>query len=284
MKHKRLWPVRFIRPVGLAALAFGALFVLSAAGAHAQNVTQGYESDQTLENGLVVRLDPKSSAKVIPLTASAAKDMLGVSVASTDSPVSLSDPTRQQVFVATFGQYDVLVSNQNGFIKSGDFITISSLDGVGMKATTNDEFVLGKALAGFAGLNDADSKVTLTSTKGDKRNVGLKRILVDISVAHNPTYSGDRVTGVPSFLTNAAHIVTSKPLTALRLYSCLALLMLSLFVAGGVMYSGVRSGMTSVGRNPLAKKSIWHSLVAVVLMAVIVVIMGFVAVYLLLKI
>jgi len=276
MKHKRLWQA--------ALVLFGAAVVLSVGAARAQTVTQGYQSDTPLQNGLIVELKKGDPSKVEAVTTSSAKDMLGITVASSQAPVSLSNPTLQQVFVATFGQYDVLVSNQNGFIKSGDFITVSAINGVGMKATSSDEFVVGKALGGFAGLNDADSRVTLKGKNGDSRNVGLKRIIVDISIAHNPTYTGDRVAGVPTFLTNLARGITNKPLTALRLYECLAVIIVSLFVAGGVMYSGVRSGMTSVGRNPLAKTSIWRSMIAVVLMAIIVVIIGFIAVYLLLKI
>ncbi|HSX35668.1 MAG TPA: hypothetical protein VLH84_01900 [Patescibacteria group bacterium] len=276
MKHKRLWLLPLIV---LGALLFGAVGPV-----RAQNVTEGYQSDAALENGLIVRLDPKDAKKVQPVKFANAKDMLGVTVASTDAPVSLSSPDVQQVFVATFGQYNVLVSNQNGPVKAGDFITISALDGVGMEATHSDQYVLGKALEGFAGLNDADSHTTLTSVKGDKRNVGLKRILVDISVAHNPTYSGDKVAGVPQFLVNIARSVTNKPLTALRLYLSLIVILSTFFIAGWVMYSGIRNGMTAVGRNPLAKSAIMRSLVSVILTSLVVVISGLIAVYLLLKI
>lgn len=262
----------------------GVLLALLAGTAAAQNVTQGYDADQTLENGLIVRLKPSDAKKVEATKAANAGDMLGVTVASTAAPVSLSDPTKQQVFVATFGQYDVLVSNQNGAIKAGDFVTISSLDGVGMKADHTNQFVLGKALEGFAGINDADSQVSLSGSQGSKRNVGLKRISVDISVAHNPTYSGDKVAGVPQFLTNIARSVTSKPLTALRIYSALAAILGALLIAGWVLYAGIHSGLTAVGRNPLAKSAIMRSLISVILSAVVVVIVGLIAVYLLLKI
>ncbi|HKU18720.1 MAG TPA: hypothetical protein VJP80_05600 [Candidatus Saccharimonadales bacterium] len=276
MKHKRIWQA--------AALGVGIVVSLLSPVAWAQNVTQGYESDQNLENGLIVRLKPTDTKKVEPCKLANAGDMLGVTVASTDAPVSLSDPTRQQVFVATFGQYEVLVSNQNGAIKAGDFITISSLDGVAMKADHTDQYVLGKALEGFAGLNDADSHVTLTGSQGTKRTVGLKRIMVDISVAHNPSYSGDKVAGVPQFLTNIARSVTDKPLTALRIYAAAGALLFALLVAGWVLYAGIRSGLTAVGRNPLAKSAIMRSLVSVILSAIVVVIVGLIAVYLLLKI
>jgi len=275
MKHKRLWQV---------ATAVLAMACLAMAGqARAQNVTQGYGTDKALQNGMIVRLKPGDATKVEAVKYTNAADMLGVTVAASDSPVSLTTQDQQQVFVATFGKYQVLVNNQNGVIKAGDFVTISAVDGVGMKASNADQYVLGKALEGFAGLNDADSQATLTDSKGGHRNVGIGRILVDIEVAHNPTYTGDQIAGVPVFLTNIAHSVSNKPITALRLYACLGILVVAFVIAGGVLYAGIRTGMTAIGRNPSAKKSIMRNVLSVILAALIVVMTGLIAVYLLLK-
>jgi hypothetical protein len=274
-KHKRLWS---------ALLAVVGLLVLCTTAASAQNVTQGYLSDVSLQNGLIIRLKPGDATKVQTVKQADASEMLGVTVANNDAPVSLSDPTKKQIFVATFGKYDVLVSNQNGPIKSGDYITISAVEGVGMKAGTDQEIILGKAIGQFTGAGDVESKVSLTDSLGGKQDVSIKRIQVDISVAHNPNYSGDSTAGVPKFLSKAAQVVTKKPVTALRLYACLGILAVALAVAGGIIYAGVRTGMTAVGRNPLAKAAITKNLVTVVLIAIIVVLIGVIAVYLLLKV
>ncbi|HSX17303.1 MAG TPA: hypothetical protein VLH86_04340 [Patescibacteria group bacterium] len=275
VNHRRLLAT-ILSVVGLLALC--------TVGAYAQNVTQGYLTDQPLQNGMIVRLKQGDPTKVVPLKQHDASEMLGVTVANSAAPVSLSDPTKQQTFVATFGKYDVLVSNQNGPIKSGDYITVSALDGVGMKAGTDQEIILGKAIGNFATTSDVESRVTLTDSIGGKQEVALKRIGVDISVAHNPNYSGDITAGVPRFLSKAAQLVTKKPVTALRIYACLGVLALAVGVAGGIIYAGVRTGMTAVGRNPLAKKSIVRNLFSIALMAIIIVLIGCVAVYLLLKI
>ena len=248
----------------------------------AQNVTQGYQSDEPLQNGMIVRLKSDSKVKVEALTTDTQRDMLGVTVANSDAPVSLSDPGQTQVFVATFGRYQVLVNTQNGPIKPGDLITISSIKGVGMKVDADHEVVIGKALESFADNSDAEGYVTLSDTS--KTKVALGRIMVDIGVGRNPTYSGDTVSGVPKFLSRAAQAVTDRPVSALRLYACLAVLGVAFAIAGGIIYSGVRTGMTAVGRNPLAKKSIFRNLITVALMATIVAIVGIIAVYLLLRI
>jgi hypothetical protein len=266
------------------------LFVLGAllwfvvpAKTFAQNVTEGFNSDATLQKGMIVRLKPSDGSKVEPLTDQDAKNMLGVIVASSDSPVSLSTPANSnQVFVATTGQYDVLVSSQAGQINVGDYITISSLNGVGMKADGGQQVVLGKALQSFDGKTNVDGTSTLTTSTG-QQTVGFGRILVDIDVAHNPIYHQAEVSGVPSFLVRASQIVTDKPVGALRIYASLVIVVLSLIVATIIIFTGVRSGMIAIGRNPLAKRTILRSLFQVTIISLIIFIIGLIAVYLLLK-
>src|SRR5262249_18378509 len=155
---------------------------------------------QTLQQGMIVKLKSGDGSKVQALTQDDEKEMLGVVVSAQDAPVSLSQTNAaSQVYIATFGNYDVLVSTQNGPIKTGDFVTISSLAGIGMKAGGGQQVVIGKALANFDGKN-ADSTTSLQTSIG-KQDVALGRIPVNISVAHNPLYTAAQsVSGVPNFL------------------------------------------------------------------------------------
>jgi hypothetical protein len=259
----------------------GLLFVASGLrGAGAQDVTQGYQTDQSLQNGIIIRLKSDSKAKVEALTQEKETDILGVVVSSSESPVSLSDPGVQQVFVATYGKYPVLVSTQNGRIKVGDGVVISSLKGVGMNADDAHRVLVGKALENFADNSDAESHAKLSNGQ----TVALGRIMVDLAISRNPGYAGDTVAGVPRFLSRAAHAVTDKPVTALRIYAGLGIMFVCLAVAGAILYSGIRTGMVSIGRNPLAKRSILRNLITVTLMSLIVVSIGLIAVYLLLRI
>jgi hypothetical protein len=50
------------------------------------------------------------------------------------------------------------------------------------------------------------------------------------------------------------------------------------------LYAGVRSSVISMGRNPLARKTIIRNLIQIVLIALIILVTGLIAVYLLLKI
>lgn len=279
-KHKRL----FQRFVVISGLLLFAVFTAGGVIAQAQNVTTGYQSDQVLQKGMIIRLKQGDKTKVEALTQNEASEMHGVVVASSDSPVSLSDPSADhQVYVATFGQYDLLVSTQNGPIKQGDYITISSLAGVGMKASSTQQLVIGKAGKSFDGTSDVESKMTLTTSNG-KKNVAIGRVPVEVSIAHNPLYEEDKEAGVPDFLSKAAEFVTDRPVSAFRIYASLAVITLSIIIAGSILFAGVRTGMIAVGRNPLAKGSIIRNLVQVTLMSLIVFVIGVFAVYLLLRI
>lgn len=268
-------------------LLVAGVFVLVALfghGVRAQNVTEGFQSDNPLQKGMIVRLKKGDAKRVIPLTQDEVGEMYGVVVASSDAPVALSEiGADQEVFVATYGRYDVLVSDQNGPVQEGDYITVSSVAGVGMKANGALQLVIGKALKAFDGRTAVEGKTTLKTSGGDK-TINLGRVPIEVSVAHNPLYEKENTAGVPKFLAKAAEVVTDRPVNAIRIYASLATLLVSLLVAGGILYAGVRSGITAIGRNPLAKHSIIRSLIQVTLVSLIVFIIGIFAVYLLLRI
>jgi hypothetical protein len=256
------------------------LFISGMSGAYAQDVTQGYQADEELQNGIIVRIKPADKAKVEALSQEKEADMFGVVVSSSESPVSLSDPNNPEVFVASQGRYDVLVSSQNGEIKPGDGIVISSIKGVGMKSDDLHRILAGKALQGFSDNSNAEGHIKIA----DGRTVAIGRIKVDLSVKRNPAFSGDTIAGVPHALSRLAYAVTDKPVTAFRIYAGLAIMFLCILVAGAILYSGIHGGMSSVGRNPLAKNAIMRTMIGLTLTALIVVSIGLFAVYLLLKI
>jgi hypothetical protein len=60
-------------------------------------------------------------------------------------------------------------------------------------------------------------------------------------------------------------------------------MVLTAIIAGSILYAGVRTSMIAIGRNPLAKGSVTRNLIQVVVTSVIILIIGIVAVYLILK-
>ena len=266
--------------VGLTVMSISPISVA------AQAVTHAYITDTPLQRGMIVKLSAKDKNKVEALGDNEAAKMEGIIVAANDSPVTLSssDLTKQQVFVATTGRYNILVSNQNGVIKPSDYLTISSLRGVAMKADTSQPIVAGKALAGFNGTSDSSGTTTLKDSTGKTKKVSFGIIPVDINISHNPLEKPkeSRVPGV-AFLQSGAKALVNKTVDPARLYVSLLILIVVGAISGSILYSGVRSSMVSIGRNPLAKASIVRGLIQVVLVSIIIFIIGVIGVYLILK-
>jgi hypothetical protein len=260
-----------------------AFIVSTAAIATAQVVPQGYFTDGTVQKGMIVKIKDGDGTKVVPLNNATITKMLGVVVAANDAPVTLTQdiPNGQQVFVTQTGHYDVLVSTQGGDIKAGDLLTISSLDGIGMKATSAQSVVLGKALAGFDGQHNSIGSTQIKTSSGNAF-ISIGRIPVEISISHNPL-AVPSDSNIPGFLQKSGQFVAKKAVNPARLYAGLVILLATFIVAGALLYGGVRSSLTAIGRNPLAKKTITRNLIEVIFSSVIVFVIGLVGVYLILK-
>lgn len=253
-------------------------------GAAKQAVTQSYSAAGNVQKGMIVKVAAADANRVEPVGQADIAKTHGVVVAPNDAALTLSpdNATTKQVFVATYGRYEVLVSTQNGTIRIGDYITVSALDGIGMKADVSQAVVLGKAAGDFDGTNNVEGTATLKGTDGKTVTVALSRVPVDISIAHNPL-AEKQTSSLPGFLSRAGSSVANKPVSASRLYLSILVLVVTVIIAGSLLYSGIRNGMIAIGRNPLAKKSIAGNLWRVIIASLAIFIIGLFAVYLLLK-
>ncbi len=266
-------------------LAFGGLvFLVLISTSHplrAQTVTEAYGSDQQLQRGMIVQLKKSDTTKVEATSINTTSQMHGVVVNVNDAPVALSSEGNK-TYVAIVGHYDVLVSNQAGPIGAGDYITISALSGIGMKAGSTDSFVLGKALSTFDGKSNVLSTSDIKSANGKSVTVNITRIQVDISVGHNPLQKANEP-NLPSFLKKASQAIAGKEVSARRIYISVIVFVISTIAAAILLYGGIRNGLISIGRNPLSKKAIVRSMMQAILAGIIIFITGLFGVYLLLK-
>jgi hypothetical protein len=276
-KHKRLF-------IAIALFTIGILPFGLAGLAGAQAVVRSYTTDTPLEPGMIVQLDPKDSSKVLPATATAADKIHGVVVSPNDAPVSLQTSTNtRQAYVATTGEYQVLVSDQGGSIQRDDYITLSSLAGVGMKAGASQTVVLGKALNGFDGKTNVKGTTTLKEN-GRNVTVHLGYVGIDISLSHNPLYRNSTKSEIQDALQRIAQSVAHKPVSLAHIYMSIAILFASVVISGVLMYTGVRGSLLAMGRNPLARSHILRSMIQVILTSIVILVIGIFAVYLLLKV
>jgi hypothetical protein len=265
-----------------AILALSVLVTMKLTGVlYAQSVTQGYGTDEALQTGMIVGTVEDNPEKVESITLEQLDRLLGVVVDANDSPITLSDQ-EQKVFVATVGRYDVLVSDQEGEIKPGDFVTISSLSGIGMRATYEQSQIVGRAVEAFNGKDGVVGTSSLTDTKGESRNVDIGRIEIDVGISQNPLAKSAAVT--PEWLGKIGQAIAGKSLSPARIYISAAIFLVGSFIAGAILYAGIRSSIIAVGRNPLSKRTILRGLLEVIFTSLIVFIVSVVGVYLLLRV
>lgn len=256
---------------------------LMASPVFAQAFIQSYGTDSPIDEGMIVEVMPNSPDKVEPVKKSDQIKTLGVVVDSRDAPIAFSSTSNTtQVFVATAGKFNILVSDQNGNINTGDYIVVSSLSGVGMKVDTVSPIVVGQALSSFNGGSNQVGTAQV-ETSGGAKTIHLGIIQANIGVAHNPLQQTN-INDVPSFLRKATSGITGgKVVSPWRLYLSAILFLVTAIVTSVFVYSGVRNSIISLGRNPLSKNTIMRGLVTVILTGVIIFITGLFTVYLLLK-
>ena len=247
---------------------------------------QGYAAEAAISPGTVVKLDKKAGGVVQIVSQKQLQNMYGVVVDKADLPVTITNSgLKNETFVATSGTYNTLVNTQNGSIKTGDYVTLSSVDGVLMKAGTKDEqsTVFGRAQADFDGTGLVLSKTTLKDTNGkDNKEIALGSIPVTVNIQRNPVDKSTKI-NAPEFLQRIGKAIAEKEVSAIRIYISMGITAVSLVTALVVLYSGVRSSVISIGRNPMSKRSILRALLQIILTSLIILVVGLFAVYLLLK-
>jgi len=248
--------------------------------AHAQTsaaVSQGFQGDASanLVAGAVVSLAGDGSTVIRAATVQTASSLVGV--VNSKAVLALS-AANNQVQVVIAGYTPELESDINGSIQAGDKITASPLAGIGMKAATDAE-IIGVAQQNFDA-QAAQSK-TITDRDGKSHTIHIGTITAQINVAY---YVAPSNTVLPPFLQGLANSIAGKPVSVVRiLIACVLLLMASvgIFI---LLYTSIRSGIISIGRNPLAAHAINRGLATVGLTTLLILAFALVATYVILAI
>ncbi|MEP7162358.1 MAG: hypothetical protein ABI747_01175, partial [Candidatus Moraniibacteriota bacterium] len=107
------------------------------------DLAENYSSNQTLEAGEVVAIDPSRSEAVMRTNLTYQDDLVGV--VSTTPGLVTGAYTKDGYPIALIGRVPVKVSTEGGSIQAGDYLTSASIAGYAMKATVAGR-VIGKAL------------------------------------------------------------------------------------------------------------------------------------------
>ena len=237
----------------------------------ADGTIRNFKAKGTLQPGMVVSLVKGSKDTLQALPANSTQLAYGVVVDPSNVPLTVGK-SPGQVYAASSGTFLVLVSTQNGAVKSGDYLSASSIGGVAAAATVEQPVVLGRALQDFKG-----GSAAIFSVNGS----AVGEVLASISPGNNP--KAITLANVPSSLKKVSNTIAGKNVSALRIYGAVLILMIGLAIAGILLLGGIRHGMSAIGRNPLSRKSIYKSLIQVMIVVVLVFIASLMGIYILLK-
>lgn len=247
----------------------------------AQEFTQGFGADEKLLRGAVVSRVEGDDAKVEGALTDSIERIYGVVVRSNETAVSLTvDPAG--VLVATSGRFEMLVSNINGDVREGDYLTASSIRGIAMKADDRQTKTLGQALQDFD-VEDPNQVLTtreVTANDGQMLTVGIGRVLADLDVRNNPLAYGVQA---PEVLIRLGETIAGGPVSVTRIWGALSVLLLSFATGSVIFYAGIRTSIIAIGRNPLSKASVLRGFLQVTAISLAIFIIGGFAVYLILK-
>jgi len=270
--------------LGIVVAATAIVLPVAATETYGGGSVQSYAAETPLDIGTIVQLTSKDAKKVKVAQQAQMENMFGVTVDRNQLPLAISNEGfENEAFIAVSGTYNVLVSTQAGEIKSGDYLTLSSINGVAMKAGYEEKTVFGRANAGFNGKGVVLGQATLKDSTGkDNKTVTLGSIPITINIQNNPNDESTKA-NVPEVLERIGQEIAQKEVSPIRIYLSMGITIVSLIAAIAVVYAGVRNGIISIGRNPMSKKSIFRALLEVFLTGILILVIGLFAVYLLLK-
>jgi hypothetical protein len=195
-----------------------------------------------------------------------------------DTPLVALSSGSASTQVVISGTVQVLASDINGKIRAGDKITASPIAGVGMLANSSDQ-VVGTAQSDFNTNNAKTQKIT--DSAGKQRDVRLARVplLIGISFYQAPS-SGY----IPPFVQGLANNIAGRPVSLLRILVCSVLILLAFVSTAALLYTSVRSGLISIGRNPLAAGAIRRGLIQIGIAVVLILALVLLASYIILTV
>lgn len=249
--------------------------------AWAAAISYGYKTNESIAYGALVSLDKGNPSLVKLSTREDVETLLGVSIKSNESLLSLSNGTTD-IEVAVEGTAMALVSDINGDIKPGDPITISPLAGVGMKSP-NATKIVGTSQQKFDKNSSGTTKQKIANKEGQSKEVIIGKIPLSVKVE---TYNGNAqspANAVLQALQSAVSFIAGRQVPVARALVAVGIVLSSLLICSIIVYTSIRTSFISVGRNPLAQSFIRKNLYVVLVTVVSILGIAFISAYLVIR-
>lgn len=267
----------------LAALIASVIIAGTAAGAvwALADVSRSFTAaDNGIVAGSLVSTKSGTSDTVVLASTNNGQQLIGV-VVPTDRSLLAIDSTTNKAQVAISGTADTLVSTINGDIKAGDQIAVSPISGVGMEASGSLR-TIGIAQADFSSKTSGAQSRQVADKAGHNQQIYIGTIPVAISIGYSSTATSTQ-SGLLSGLQTFAVAVAGHQVTVLQTIFSFLIVIIAIGALIGLVYGAIHGSIVSIGRNPLARESIYKSLVQVIIMAAMIALTTIVLLYLTLR-
>lgn len=261
--------------IGLLLMLCAVSSTTATVSAIAYAVERSTSDGKVLSSGTVVIADGANAVR--PARSREGQYVFGAVAAVTKDSLSPG-----MMAVVSSGVVSALVSDINGTIKSGDRIAISSIEGVGMKATTSG-WMIGIAQRDFATIPHEAVKEQVVTSEGKKITVSIKELPVLLSVSYYNPDANTNAKGIAGSVQNTLEAVAGHPVPADHALLALLIFGIAMILLVTLIYSAVKTSIASIGRNPLAHVQIIASLIKVLATAVGVIIITLGIIYLILR-
>lgn len=256
----------------LVVIAAAALPLSVAAGA----ISRSYRIQGQSQPGDLVSLDTGRSDYGQLANTTNSTGLLGVVIRDGASLLAI-DPSNSTVQVAINGTVPVLVSTMGGTIAAGDLVSVSPLNGIGMKAQPGLS-VIGVAQARFSSTSSNASRQTVVDRESHNREVSVGLILVDIVINRN---TGDKPGA--GGLQKVVQKLIGHEVSMLRIIIATVVAIITILAISILLYASIFGSIISIGRNPLARQSIFKTLRSVLALALLIAVVAGVIIALLLS-
>lgn len=183
------------------------------------------------------------------------------------------------------GTAEVNVTTINGPIKTGDFITSSSMPGKGEKAVISG-YIIGVALADFG---DADGEAGTYTPPGEgqqAKQIRVGKINVAIKIEYAEVDSARNANRLLDSINSAFFRNTQNPeefVNIIRYILAGFAVILSFLVGFFTLARSIPKSIEALGRNPLARTTIQFGIILNIVFTVGIALVGIVAAVILLK-
>ena len=242
----------------------------------ASATAQGFITNDTgLSVGMAASLSTASTPSKQLIERSNLTNMnkfVGIVTTKNSSSLTITDDSAT-AYVATLGEVKVFATDINGSIKRGDVLTISPLKGIVMKSSDNVSDILGTALEDYPTTGQQTVQVTTASKNQETAHINL----VDINL--NPHNLGTTNNPNKSFLEVLGQAITGKPINNWQVAAAIIIFFVLIIVEGSILYGAVHSSIIAIGRNPLARKSVFRQLLQASIVVIIILAFGTATIY-----